>query len=440
MLFKADRFSFVIAMRLLTSYLTTLFCLAQLTYGEPTESRTWTSAAGTTLDAIAQKVDDGKVFFQKTDGSSLTVPLDKLSEADQAVLVEHFELVVPQAGIPFGSGLPQASDLPFPLGEVSGPITSEGETTYFVYLPTTLKAGRNAPLLYWTGFSPTRKAITARMKMAAEMTGSIAVSCGNSSNKVGFAGNHEFTKTNLKHIKKTLPVDEDRVFFTGVSGGGATAFYNAARLPHAGVLSSVAYIPTGDKPKGGHYFITGGAIDYNRYGSALAAEKLGTDVSTIRYTLGGHHEPIEDELVAEGLLWMNLRYYAENVEELIEEQKDLEVQVLEAVTKLKERLPHRAYHWALMTSEILSVSEHNQTLFDEFLAELGTDANKRYAEGIADLEKFGLEYFAPLASGSAMDHTTPEIQEEAEKLATEFEGVPEIPEIARYMKKPTNPK
>lgn len=420
-------------------FLSSLFAfivLFGLSNAAPTQSRTWTSTAGTSLEASAQEFADGSIVFQRGDGTTLKVPLDKLIEDDQVILIDHFAIPVPKPGEPFGSSLPQASGLPYALGEVHGPIDADGEAKYFLYLPTTLKEGRKAPVIFWSNFSPANAALTRRMIIGAELTGTIAAASADSKNGNNLPVNHAFAKASLKHIAATLPTDEDRTVFTGVSGGAAMAFHNAARLPHAGVITSVGYIPD-DAPKGGYYFITGGASDYNRYGSALAADGFGEKKSTLRYTTGGHHTPIPDLLIADGLLWVSLHFYADNEKDYREEMKDLEVGVLKWVEELRKEQPHRAYHAARLTSDLIPLSDHNKPLFEEVLAELGTPENKQYVEGLAALEEFGRKEFAPIGSGSKSEHTTPAIQKGAAELEEKYKGVPEIEEFAREMGKVT---
>ena len=90
----------------------------------------------------------------------------------------------------------------------------------------------------------------------------------------------------MKHLIGSLPVDPQRVYFTGGSGGGAMSFYNAARIPSAGAMPHIGYIPDDTTLKGGDFFVINGATDYNRYTSAAAVKSFGKN-AIHRFFVGG---------------------------------------------------------------------------------------------------------------------------------------------------------
>ncbi len=52
------------------------------------EFRTWTSSAGTTIEARFAGLANGTVILGKRDGKKLKVPLDKFVEADQKFVAD----------------------------------------------------------------------------------------------------------------------------------------------------------------------------------------------------------------------------------------------------------------------------------------------------------------------------------------------------------------
>ncbi len=419
----------------------TLFA-AGLSSAAPPAEREWTSTAGTRIRAIAVAVADGKVQLKASDGRELSVPLDKLIESDRALLAEHFELVSTAPGRGGGSAEAAGSDsspatgLPHPVGEITGPIDTPQGSKYFVYLPATLKQGRQAPLLFFTSAGGGRQSVVARMTEGAEINGWIAACSVDSRNANSFEINHEHSKNCVGHILGTLPVDKDRVYFTGGSGGGATSLYNAGRMDHAGAIPMIGYIPPDTTVGGGDYFFINGARDYNRYTSASAREEVG-DSTIHRFHPGGHSMGPE-WIMTDAIAWLNGRYLSEKGQNLARERLDYEASMIEWIGALREDEPWRAYYWAEFLAEDYKVESSNQPVVETLVAELGADeTNLRYANGIRALDDFGREQFAGVTEGSRYGYTTQQGTRAATALAKKFAGVPHIEETARALAEPS---
>lgn len=394
----------------------------------PTAEREWTSTAGTRLTAIAESLQGDRVSFATPDGRKLVVPLQKLVEEDRAFLSEHFGVQVPKEGEPRGSGTAAAQGLAHPAGQIAGPLETPEGSKYLVYLPKSLRDGRKAPLMLFTDAGGGGKKIIDLMREGSEVNAWIVACSLDSRNKRAWEKNHEDSKNCINHLLSELPIDPERVYFTGSSGGAAMAFYNAERLDHAGVFSSVGYIP-GEAPKGGDYFVCGGATDYNRYPTAQSAEVLGKRSTMLRYHEGSHGKaPVW--LMSEGMFWLNLRYLSAKGKGLAAERLDFEASVLRWIGRQKEDAAHRAYHAAHLMKEEFGISSENATLFEQVLDELGSEVNRRYVEGIEAIDKFGRENLAPFGGGAKMQHTTPALESAARRLAEKYTGVPQIEEIA----------
>lgn len=81
-------------------------------------ARTWTSKAGTTLDAELTEMGATHVVLQKPDGAKISIPITALSEADQAFLKDGNEPLQPVAATP----------APDPAAQAPGPAaTSAGK-------------------------------------------------------------------------------------------------------------------------------------------------------------------------------------------------------------------------------------------------------------------------------------------------------------------------
>ncbi|MEM9478108.1 MAG: hypothetical protein AAGA58_00445 [Verrucomicrobiota bacterium] len=398
----------------------------------PTEEREWTSTAGTKLTATATGVENGSVAFKAANGRAISVPLDKLVEADRAFLTEHFELNKPSS-----SESTQATDLAHPLGETVQNIEATSDSSYHVYLPESLKAGRKAPLLFFTSAGGGKPANIELMKVGSELCGWIVAACVESrnGNPNGLAGNHEHTKDCLEHIFRTLPVDEERVYFTGGSGGGATSMYNASLLDHAGVICCIGYIPEGI-PSGGFYIFINGATDYNRTPSAHWRNKLGEDAMQL-YHSGGHRLPPE-WIMTDAMVRLNGMWLTKEKEDHPDERVDFEASMIEWIGKLKAREPWRAYAWSHFLQNDYEVDSANKSIVDDLVRELEADEkNVKYREGLIALDKFALDEFSSFGQGSQAEHVTSSISRAAANLGEEYAGVPHIAEIATNLGKPS---
>jgi hypothetical protein len=415
-----------------------------LAAAEPTESREWVSVTGSKVKGSALSVSAGQVLIKLENGRELTVPLNKLSESDQGFLSKHFGDPPAAEGAAAakttGSGLPLVTDgLAHKVGEVAGPIDAGGGSHYFVYVPKTLRKGRLAPLLHFNGSGGGSARSVKKHAEGAELNGWIVAASVESKNGPGHpVQNHEHAKNCVKHLIGSLPVDPQRVYFTGGSGGGAMSFYNAARIQSAGAMPHIGYIPDDTNLKGGDFFVINGANDYNRYTSAAAVKSLGKN-AIHRFFVGGHQEG-PDWLCAEGMTWLNGRYLAKNKRspELAAERPDYEAAMISWIEKLSSSEPHRAYYWCVFLKDDYKITGPNAAAVESLRTSLaGKPGCEGYAKGIAEISDFSERNYAEMGSGSLFAHTTPKLESAAAKLAGKLAGVPLLEELATALGKPT---
>ena len=266
----------------------------------------------------------------------------------------------------------------------------------------------------------------------------IAASVESKNQTNAFQINHGHTLRCLEHMKKALPVDMKCLFFTGSSGGGATAFYNANQIKCAGALPFIGYMPDKQVPKYGDYFyIATGAWDFNRYLSAYAAKKL-NDKATHRVYNGGHRADT-GRVGNEGIYWLYTRKLYGNRKEREEELIRFEERFLKYLREGMVDQKHLAYYYCDHLLELCEIEGSFRVNIEELATTLEEDG-RRYLEGRKALEEFSEEHFASLGSkgGSALDHTTSEITEAAAALGEEFAGVVEIEELASELGKNTD--
>ncbi|MGB6223606.1 hypothetical protein [Haloferula sp.] len=411
-------------------------------FAEPTELRDWQSTAGTSIKASALGVEGTQVSLKAADGREFKVPLDKFADEDQAFLKEHFAIKEPEPGQPTGSGVSKISEgLTYPVGETSGPIDVGGGSNLYVYVPKTLREGRKAPLMFVTGAGGGGKKSVVMYSEAAEVNGWIIAASVESRNGPDHPeGNHEHAKRCVAHLLENLPIDKERVYFTGNSGGGAMSFYNALRITSAGNMPIIGYSPDKKYDKKQYCYGIGGTADYNRYLTAHAVSQYG-DNGFHRFHPGGHSGGpawIGDE----GITWLNGRYLADRRKdaELNDERLDYEASMIGWIKKLKDSEAYRAHYWCQFLKEDYEIDGPNAVIVGELFDELNGDPNNvRYTEGIAELDEFSDKYLVSdgEGGGSQFNHTNSRMKGAAEKMATEYAGVPLIEEIAKGLQEPT---
>ena len=420
-------------MKTLLAFLAMIACFGSVS-GEPTESRDWRSTTGTSIRAEAIEVWNSVVTLRKSDGTTLKVPLDKLTPQDQELLHKRFERQktgpTTGAAASFVTG-GQAQ----PIGRITGPIKTETGSSYFVYLPKTLRPGRKAPLLHFNGASGGKADSLKPYLEGAEINGWILAACVESTNSNSFEKNHEHAKQCVAHLLESLPIDANRVYFTGASGGGAMSYYNAARIRSAGAIPMNGYIPDGTKLKGGHYFICNGATDWNRYRSGRAALAIGKNA--IHRFYPGAHVLAPPWILADGIAWLNGRYLEAHAQDrnLDDERRDYEAAMLSWIDTFRSKEAHRAFYWCRFLTDEYKLRGSSAAAVQSISRALAADPmNARYADGIKAIDQFSRrEYATFVFSGTADGKTSERIIRAGERLAKEFAGVPIIEETVLHM-------
>lgn len=411
-----------------------LLACASLAAAAPTGPRDWKSSSNTTIHADARSLEKGIVTLRKADGTTLKVPLEKFAPADRDALADHFGADAAEPAS--GSGQPLVTDgLAHPLGKISGPIKTGDGSSYFVYLPKSLRQGRKAPLLHFNGSGGGSAASLKGYLEGAERHGWILAACVESKNANPVPSNHQHATRCVEHLLETLPIDPDRIYFTGQSGGGAMSFYNAARLKGAGAIPLIGYIPQGTSIKRGHYFICGGATDWNRYLCGQATVQLGKDA--VHRVHPGGHSSTPSWILNEGITWLTGRHLAAagRKRELDAERADYEAAVLTWIGTLREKEPHRALFWCRFLIDDYKAKGPTATTAQTIARELAKDeTNVRYVEGIEAIDRFSRDYYATFEyTGYANGLTSARIMKAAEKLAKEYAGVPFVEDTALEM-------
>jgi hypothetical protein len=316
---------------------------------------------------------------------------------------------------------------------VVGPIDAGG-SSYHLYLPASLKAGRSHPLLFYTsaggGSAQTLKALIE----GAELCGWI-VACSVESRNGG-TDNFGHSQRCLKHITETLPIAKDRIYYGGNSGGARQAFENGAKLGSAGVLALIAGAQPGELKKGNHYFFVSGAYDYNRSGTAFSYEEVSRS-SAFRFHPGGHGGG-PGWLVTEGVVWLEGQWLRKAAGDPA--KPEYESRALAWLESLASSEPHRAAWWCSFLQEGGAMPA-NQSRLAALQTRLAADSkNASYKEGLADLEEFAAKVLVkePRFSPDCFNHTSPAVQKAADKLLEKHAATPWVKDVLEGIKKQTD--
>lgn len=422
-------------MKYIWKYLCVVLLLAGTIRAET--MRTWESADGKSIVyASVVEVNGDTVVLRKMSGSKVSVPISKLREMDQEYLREHAQ--VEESAAPDQPVSADGLNLGYEQGRVVGPIEAGSEAHYLLYIPNSLQAGRKVPLLFFTHSGGGSNYLLDRIVEGAEINGWIMAISIESRNGRGVPKNIDSSERAVEQIIDQLPVDEDRLYFTGNSGGAAMAFYNYDNLDGYGIMPNIGYIPSGVAVPNGDAFIINGTYDYNRYTSASARKSIGK--TAIHRFFPGGHQDAPGWIMVEGMVWLEGRFLAENGKKNMEEQLDYENSVIAWIGRLRDKEPYKAYYWAQFLKNELALSAQNTARVDALVKELGSSLNNRlYVEALEEIDEFSMKELTSFGTGSLHDHTDLHIISECEDLLEKYKGIPVIAELLKTFCQKTSP-
>jgi hypothetical protein len=385
---------------------------------EPTELREWRAASGHKVEAKALQVSSGKVQLERADGTKVVVALEKFVEEDQAALREHFGIEEKAGGADEPEAVPEgesADDLPHPLGASTEEISCGNDYGYFLYLPKSLRKGAKHPVMFLMSPGGGSKGTAKRYISGAERNRWIIATSKQSKN--GFNGSQDAINSMIKHVTSTLPIDEKRMYVTGMSGGSRMAFATAqVHKEIAGVLACGAGGNVGSSKQVAYGLC--GTNCYNRTDMANSFKGFKSRDCLLRY-FPGKHTWAGEELCDDGMTHLNGVFLIENENDYPADYAHYVQQVLALVGEVKESAPMRAFMW---TSFLAERKVDTAGLADLHEA-LGADpVNELYVEGLAEIHDFAQDQFGSI-SGSSWK-SDPKVSAACQREAKKYAGTP----------------
>ncbi|NWK55414.1 hypothetical protein HW115_07310 [Verrucomicrobiaceae bacterium N1E253] len=394
-----------------------LLAWGSLAWSEPTEVRTWTALSGHSLEAECLKVEGGKAVFKKGNGKTVAVPLSKLIQDDQDFLAEHFQsnesgetqvVDAPDAGTP-------ADDLPYPLGKTTAEIPCDGDFSYFLYLPKSLVKGKKYPVLYIMSPGGGGGGTAKRYVAGAERNGWILAVSKQSKN--GFNKSSDAITNMMDHVQASLPIDKERVYVTGFSGGSRMAYLISQRRKE---VTGVIACGAGGKIGSRKQVVYGlcGSNCFNRTDMANAFKGVSHKGAVLRY-FPGRHAWANGELCEDAITHLNGVFLSDNKSDYAEDYERYRHALGELIEGSRENNPLRAYMWADFAHEYDFDDPRAKKAYDD----LGSDEmNKLYVEGLAGIRKFAEKTFGQISASQWK--ADPKVSSACERESRKYEGTP----------------
>lgn len=409
--------------RLILACLFVAFVSATARGQDEEEWRTWTSKAGTTIEASVVSIDgDSVTLKRKDDGNPLTVKIDQLSDEDRTFLEDSQK--------PPATSVPGIDAEP---GLASGPIAcGDGAWNYHLYLPKAFNTGKKWPV--WFIMSPgggSGGGAMDRYLDGAELFGCIVALSVESKN--GFDDSEVAMEAMVKHVFENLPVYDELGFSSGFSGGSRMAFLLAERDKR---ISGVLACGSGDgvyqkgeefRParlrKSTYVYSLIGTNCFNRSGAVTTHRRLSDD-NRLRFFPGGH-DWANATLISEGMA----RVLGEALKQRKSDEYEAERnQFAKAMSSWMDDMirnePWEAAFWAGFLADFPGppeVSEHAATV----AADLKSDPRvAKAAAAEKDIAKFVEKHYDKHISVDEGKVPDPAREEEATKLSEEYKGLP----------------
>ena len=398
-----------------------LFCLlALLTTSIASETRTWTSRMGSTIEARLISIQADKLELEMENGRQLKIKTSDLSEADQAqlpeILVEFY-----------GQEIPGIDAQP---GKISPAISCQNaEWTYHAYLPTSFHLGKKWPVWFImsAGGGKGGQALNRYIRGAESLQAILIIPV---ESKNGFYTSPQVCNETAEDVYDRFPVAKRFAFSSGMSGGSRNAYLLSERNRN---ISGVLACGSGDgvyhedqsfkrcKLRSDVYvYSLMGATCFNRTGAYECHARF-PDHFRLRY-FPGKHVWAGAELIEEGMARVMAAALLEH-ESLSVYQDNYLLALSKLAQSKEESAPWEAAYLYKFGLEFDHPTYNSS--FNKALSQLSKDPKVQLAqEAEEDMLQLAKEFYLKHNYFNGDGDPLPARLKLAEKLATPYEDIP----------------
>jgi hypothetical protein len=198
----------------------------------------------------------------------------------------------------------------------------------------------------------------------------------------------------IKHVEKILPIDPERKYVSGMSGGTREAFLASQRHKDlAGIIACGAGGSLGSARQLAYGLC--GSNCFNRTDMANSFRKIKTKGSVLRYFVG-RHDWASPELCDDAMTHLNGVFLAKHKSAYPADDAYFNEQVGKIITGNESSNPARAYMWACFMKDY----GYNNAAASSAFASLGKEPqNALFVKGLTGVSEFAQKTFGNI-SGS----------------------------------------
>ncbi len=403
------------------------------------EVRTWTSAKGSRIEAEMLRRVGRYVYLRTADGRQMKIAIGALSAEDQQYVARlgGSGTAGAEHSAPAKESEPLPADFAWSVGKITDPIPAESDDkwSFRLYLPKGFSLDRKWPVMFIMSPGSGKNARTFQryVKGAERNAWVLAMSVESRNN---FKESPAAVKAMVADVRERLPIDEKRMYSSGLSGGARMAFWLAgeSKPPLAGVLACGAGRSGVDLSARTTVYGLCGSNCFNRWDMACTQRDLKNSDNRLRFFVG-KHTWANDELLKEAMTHLDLVTLsrAKRTEKALVEARDAAAAKLYAeVLDAAESDPCRAYEPAVFLSEYKACPAVRRDAA-ALLAQLKKKPEVAlYAEALDAVEKFVDRHFATDVMDYKNNNGTKAAADDGTKLAEKYKDT-SLAELFRKM-------